>query len=192
MIKESAIAELARNVASSDAVVLSASGTPFVRNRARGGAVGDAGRDPGGALELREGDLAGAVVLAEAETPAVAAVLEGSTLVPDYRHSSSHAAAGELVLATSARPDLVAEASGGAEPGTAVTAATPIDVLAADASAELAADDTFTLALLPDPADASAPEAGGADALYATERFVNDLGLAPENQDPNAKIKIKF
>ena len=178
VIKESAIAELARNVTSLGAVVLSASGTPFVRSRARGGAVGDADRDPGGALELREGDPAGAVVLAEAEAPAVAAVLEGRKLVPDYRHPSRDAGAGELVLATAARHDLIAEASGGAEPGTAVTAETPIDLLIPDATAERAADDTFTLALLLAAADASGAEAGGADAPYATDGEVTGLALS--------------
>ena len=167
MIKESAIAELARNVTSGGAVVLSASGTPFVRARARGGPVGDAG----GALELREGEPADAIVLVEEEVPAVPAVDEGSNLVPDYRRSSADT--GGLVLATAARHDLIAEASGGAEPGTAVTAATPIDVLAADASAELAADDTFTLALLPDVAGA-----GGTDVHHAADGDLAGLALS--------------
>ena len=144
VIKESAIAELARNVTSGGAVVLSASGTPFVRSRVRGGTVGEAG----GALELGEGDLAGAVVVAEDETPAVPALVAGGNLVP------GRSSPGEVVLATGARHDLVAEASGGAEPGTAVTAETPIDVLAVDAGAELAAGNTFTLVLVPEAADA--------------------------------------
>src|SRR5262245_47531548 len=114
--------------------VMSAGSTPFVRSGARGGPVCDAV----GALELREGDPADAIVLAVEEVPAVPPVHEGSDYVPDYRRSPP--GVGELVLATGARHDLIAEASGGAEPGTAVTAATPIDVLAADASAELPAD----------------------------------------------------
>jgi hypothetical protein len=191
VIKESAIAELARSVTSGGAVVLSAGGTPFVRSRARGGPVGDAG----GALELREADLAGAVVLDETEAPAAATVLDGGNLVPEYRYSLLHTSGGDVVLATAARHDLIAEASGGAEPGTAVTAETPIDVLA-HAAVEFAADDTFTLALLPGP-DAPGAEAGGAhaDAVRGgawVERFVNELGLAPEDQNPNAKIKIKI
>ena len=167
VIKESAIAELARNVTSGGAVVLSASGTPFVRTRARGGPAGDAG----GALELREGEPTDAIVLVEEEVPAIPAVDERSNLAPDYRHLS--ATTGELVLATAARHDLIAEGSGGAEPGTAVTAATPIDVLAADASAELAADDTFTLAFLPDAAGA-----GGTDVHHAADGDLAGLALS--------------
>ena len=91
--------------------------------------------------------------------------------MPDYRRSSVDT--GGLVLATAARHDLIAEAGGGAEPGTAVTAATPIDVLAADASAELAAEDTFTLALLPDAA-----EAGGADVHRAADADLAGLALS--------------
>jgi hypothetical protein len=145
--------------------VLSASSTPpLVRGRARSGPVSDVDSDQGGALELREGDLAGAVVLAEAEVPAAATVPEGRSFVPDYGHC---AGAGELVLATAARHDLIAEAGGGAEPNTAVTAATPIDVLAADTNAELAVDDTFTLAALFGAADASGAEDGGADVRAA-------------------------
>ena len=111
----------------------------------------------GGALELREARADRRDRPRRGGGPRRPGVDDGSNLVPDYRRSSVDT--GGLVLATAARHDLIAEASGGAEPGTAVTAATPIDVLAADASAELAADDTFTLAVLPDAA-----EAGGADS----------------------------
>ena len=152
VVKDSALAELARNVTGSGAVALSAGGTPFVRGRARGAPGSE--NEPGGALEIRDAEAAGTVILA---------AVDAST-GPEVLHFIG---AGELVLATAARHDLVAEASGGAEPGTAVTAATPIDVASADAAAEPGAE-TFTLAALADAAAARGAdhdEAPGSDGL---------------------------
>ena len=154
MIKDSALAELARSVASSGTVVLSASGAPFARGRARG-APGSAETESGGALEISEADAAGAVIVAEVDESTRNAARERSDPAVDGRDALRFAGAGELVLATAARHDLVAEASGGAERGTAVSAATAIDVASAEAAAEPGAADTFTLAVLPDPADDS-------------------------------------
>ena len=159
MIKDSALAELARNITTGGGVVLTASGTPFTRGRARS-AAGSAESESGGALEIRDADAAGTVILAEVDESSGNAAAEGSNVVADDGDALHFVGAGELVLATSARHDLVAEASGGAERGTAVTAATPIDVTSAEATAGFDATDTFTLAVLPDAADAhgAAPE----------------------------------
>ena len=150
MIKDSAPAELARSVTTGGGVALSASGTPFVRGRARG-APGSAESESGGALEIRDAD---AVILAEVDESTGNAGVEVGNPMADDRQALHFVDTGELVLATAARHDLVAEASGGAERGTAVTAATPIDVASADATAELGTADTFTLAVLLDAADA--------------------------------------
>jgi hypothetical protein len=115
--------------------------------------------ETGGALEIGDADATGTVILAE---------VDEST--DDALHL---AGADELVLATAARHDLVAEASGGAERGTAVTAATPIDVTSADATAELAAADTFTLAA---PSDAAA--AHRTDAHDASDGGFAGLALS--------------
>lgn len=101
-------------------------------------------------LEIRDADAAGAVLLAEVDESAGNAGREGSDPMADYRNALHFVDAGELVLATAARHDLVAEASGGAERGTAVTCATPIDVTSAGATVERGAADTFTLAVLPE------------------------------------------
>jgi hypothetical protein len=156
MIKDSALAELARNVATGGGAVLSASATPFARGRARG-APGSAEAESGGTLEIRDADATGAVILAEVDESTGNAGLEGSDAAADDRHALHLAGAGELVLATVARHDLVAEASGGAERSTAVTAATPIDVTSAEATTDLGAADTFTLAALAD-AHGAAPD----------------------------------
>ena len=137
MIKDSALAELARSVATGGGAALSASGTPFVRGRARG-APGSDEAEAGGTLEIRDADPTGTVILAEADESTGDPGRAGSDRGADDRNALRFAGADELVLATATRHDLVAEASGGAERGTAVTAATPIDVTSADAIAELA------------------------------------------------------
>jgi len=154
MVKDSALAELARNVAGGGAA-LSAGGAPFVRGRARGAPGADA--EAGGALEIGDAEAAGTVLLA-----AVDASTDGEVL--------QFTGAGELVLATAARNDLVAEASGGAEPGTAVTAATPIDVASADAAAEPAGAEAFTL-------DGTASAADRRD-IHRHDDAPGDAGLA--------------
>jgi hypothetical protein len=143
VLKESAFAELARHVsAGGGTVVLAAGGTPFARGRTRGGEAIDTGL--AGALELREGDPGGAVVVDEAGDAPIEAAL---------------ASAGELVLATAARHDLVGEADGGAERGTAVTAATAIDFSAVEVALEAADGETLTRPAAAEGVDA--PRAAG-------------------------------
>jgi hypothetical protein len=157
VLTDSAFAELARSVTTGGGtVVLVAGGTPFARGRARGGPEAiDA--EPAGALELREAGAGGAVVVAESADATGEAALVG---------------AGELVLATAARHDLVAEADGGAEGGTAVTAARAIDFSASEATVEAGAGETFTLAAPADAADApvdDAPAGGLAGLALSTD-----------------------
>ena len=179
MIKDSALAELARSVATGGGVALSASGTPFVRGRARG-APGSDEAEAGGALEIRDADPTGTVILAEADESAGDPGRAGSDRGADDRNALHFPGADKLVLATATRHDLVAEASGGAERGTAVTAATPIDVTNADATAELAAADTFTLAVLSAAADAVGAAPEGAGFRDASDGGVAGLALSTD------------
>ena len=174
VIKDSALAELARNVTAGGAVALSAGSTPFFRVRARG-APESAGVELGGALEIGEADATEAVVLAAVEDAAGEGGLAHDDLAADYRDALRSVGAGDLVLATAARHDLVGEASGGAERGTAVTAATPIDVASTDADADLEADATFTLAVLSDAAPALRD---GVDAIDAPDGGLSGLALS--------------
>ena len=98
-------------------------------------------------LELREADAAGAVIVTEAEDAA------GGDEAADHRDALRLVDADGLVLATAACHDLVAEASGGADPGTAVTPVAPVDVTGFDQPDEPGAADTFSLAVLPDAPD---------------------------------------
>jgi hypothetical protein len=157
VLKDSAFAELARNVTTGGGtVVLAAAGTPFARGRARGGPEAiDA--ELVGALELREADVGGAVVVAESADATGEVALVG---------------AGELVLATAARHDLVAEADGGADRGTAVTPATAIDFSTPEAPVEAGARETFTLAAPADAGDTpvdDAPAGGLAGLALSTD-----------------------
>lgn len=141
MTKDSALAELARNVATGGEVALST----------------------GGALEIRDADAAGGVIVAEVDGSTGPAGLGGSDAEADDRDALHSVGAGAVVLGSAARHDLVAEATGGAERGTAVTAATPIDVASAEAGPVLDAVDTFTLAVLLDAADAYQAAPAGAE-----------------------------
>jgi hypothetical protein len=149
VLKDSTLAELARSVATGGgSAVLSAGTAPFARARVRGGGEGEE-QAPGGALELRDGDLADAVVVTEALLPAGGAG-EHADLAAELADALRLASAADLALATAARHELVAEGGGGAEPGTAVTPAVPIDVAASVDDAAMTGD-TFSLA---GPADA--------------------------------------
>ena len=173
-MKDSVLAELARNVTAGGAVALSAGSTPFFRVRARG-APESAGVELGGALEIGEADATEAVVLAAVEDAAGEGGLAHDGLAADYRDALRSVGAGDLVLATAARHDLVGEASGGAERGTAVTAATPIDVARTDTDADLEAGATFSLAVLSDAAPALRD---GVDAIDAPDGGLSGLALS--------------
>ena len=177
MIKDSALAELARNITTGGGVVLTASGMPFTRGRARS-AAGSAESESGGTLEIRDADATGTVILAEVDESSGNAAAEGGNVVADDRDALHFVGAGELVLATAARHDLIAEASGGAERGTAVTAATPIDVTSAEATAGFDATDTFTLAVLPDAAAAHGAAPEGVDLHDASADGFAGLALS--------------
>ena len=112
-------------------------------------------------LEIRDADDPGTLLLAEVDESAGNAGREGSDSISGHRNALHFVGAGELVLATAARHDLVGEASGGAERGTAVTVATPIDVTSVGASVAFSAVDTFTLAALPEAGTRSAAAGAG-------------------------------
>jgi 6,7-dimethyl-8-ribityllumazine synthase len=131
----------------------------LARNVAAGG--GEVALSTGGALEIRDADAAGGVIVAEVDGLTGPPGLSGSDAEADDRDALH--SGGAVVLGSAARHDLVAEATGGAEGGTAVTAATPIDVASAEARTVLDAVDTFTLAALLDAVDAPQAAPAGAE-----------------------------
>lgn len=167
LLNDSMLFELVRNVASSGAMVLSASGAVPMRGRARG--PSDAGEpDSTGALEIGAGDAAAAAETAFAAESAAPSAADPETIA--IRRDGPHSAVGALVLATAVRHDLIGEASGGAERGTAITPVASIDVTNVDAAAARDGADTFTLAdpsgapddaTFGDAAFGDSPDAGG-------------------------------
>jgi hypothetical protein len=133
----------------------------LARNVAAGG--GEVALSTGGALEIRDADAAGGVIVAEVDGLTGPPGLSGGDAEADDRDALHSVGAGAVVLGSAARHDLVAEATGGAEGGTAVTAATPIDVASAEARTVLDAVDTFTLAALLDAVDAPQAAPAGAE-----------------------------
>jgi hypothetical protein len=142
----------------------------------------------GGALEFGAADQAEPVVAVDAAV----AVDRCRDLATDLRDALRAVAAGDVVLATATRHDLIAEGTGGAELGTAVTPVAPIDVVTSVEAGAFDDGDTFTLAA----ADEAAAPGAGADEPPArsggawAETLVNERGAAPGDQHPNAKIKL--
>lgn len=164
VLKESAFAELARSVASGGgAVVLAAGGAPFGRARARGGPEA-ADADAAGALALGDDDRGAAVIVAGPADAALDAAL---------------VAAGDLVLATTARHDLIGEARGGAEPGTAVTGVAVIDFSGDDEAALEAEGATLTRVAPADRVEAPDGEAVRLESAGGIAGLVLSIGAPP-------------